>query len=176
MNTKTPKCNFYRQELYNSTMQNEAIWYFSAKVSSLKISEKLQFANSVSAAYNQAVMRDKHGKVNGQLPVQIIDFIFNIQPKSPYSLNSKLNLWLFCPILTCGFIICATVGITGVEVRTDPQWASACLREVQHGRTSVIFLLHITVRTAQALLLNSSLGTYLEPHSSTGVHFTRDFS
>jgi len=73
-------------------MQNEATWYFSAKVSSLKISEKLRFANSMSAAYNQAVMRDKHGKVNGQLPVQILDFILNSPPKSPYSLNSKLIL------------------------------------------------------------------------------------
>lgn len=80
-------------------MQNEAIWYFSAKVSSLEISEEPQFANSMSAAYNQAVMRDKHGKVNGQLPVQILDFILNIQPKSPYSLNSKLNLLLFRPYL-----------------------------------------------------------------------------
>lgn len=103
-------------------MQNEAIWYFSAKVSSLKNSEKLRFANSMSAAYNQAVMRDKHGKVNGQLPVQILDFILNIQLKSPYSLNSKLNLLLFCPMLTRGISICAAVGITeGVKVRTDPQ-------------------------------------------------------
>lgn len=52
MNAKTPKWNFYRQELNNSSMQNEAIWYFSAKVSPLKISEKVQFANSTSAAYN----------------------------------------------------------------------------------------------------------------------------
>lgn len=49
---KPQKCNFYRQELYSSSMQNEAIWYFSAKVSPLKISQKLQFANSTSAEYN----------------------------------------------------------------------------------------------------------------------------
>lgn len=52
MNAKTPKCNLYRQELNNSSMQNEAIWYFSAKVILLKISEKLQFANSMSAEYS----------------------------------------------------------------------------------------------------------------------------
>lgn len=69
-------------------MQNEAIWYFSVKVSLLKNFEKLQFANLMSAAYNPAVTRDKHGKLNGQLPVQIFDFILNIKLKSPYSLNS----------------------------------------------------------------------------------------
>lgn len=75
----------------------------------------------MSAAYNQAVMRDKHRKVNGQLPVQILDFILNIKLKSPYSLNSKLNLSLLCPMLTGDFSICAAVGITkGAEVRTDP--------------------------------------------------------
>lgn len=79
MNAKTPKCNFYPQELYNSSMQNKAIQYFSAKVSSLRISEKLQFANSMSAAYNRAVLRDKHGKVNGQLPVQILHLKYSAE-------------------------------------------------------------------------------------------------
>lgn len=116
MNAKTPKCNLYRQELNNSSMQNEAIWYFSAKVILLKISEKLQFANSMSAEYSQAVMRDKHRKVNGQLPVQILDFILNIQTKSPYTPNSKLQPLFFCSILTWGFSIRATVGITEVAI------------------------------------------------------------
>lgn len=75
----------------------------------------------MSAAHNQAVTRDKHRKVSGQLPVQILDFILNIELKSTPSLNSKLNLSLLCPMLTRGFSIYATVGITkGAEVRTDP--------------------------------------------------------
>lgn len=115
----------------------------------------------MSAAHNQAALRDKHGKVNGQLPVQIRDFIFNIQLKSPYSLNSKPNL--FCPILTRSFSICATVGIIeGAEVRTDPQQA-LCLSQARNGRTYVLFLLHTNAKTAQALQLNLGLGTSLEP-------------
>lgn len=145
-------------------MKNEAIWYFSAKVSSLKISEKLRFASSTSAAHKQAALRDERGKVNGQLPVQIRDFSFNIQLKSPSSLDSKLNLLPFCPILTWGFSICATAGIIeGAEVRTDPQRAPTCLGEAQNGRTYVLFLLQANARTAQALQLNLGLGACLEP-------------
>lgn len=154
-------------------MQNEAIWYFSAKVSLLKNFEKLQFANLMSAVYNPAVTRDKHGKVNGQLPVQIFDFILNIKLKSPYSLNSNLNLSLLCPILTWGFSICATAGITkGAEVRTDPQWISTCLGQVQSGGTYRFSLLHTAVRIAQILLPSLGLGTYLESHTSASANFT----
>lgn len=66
-------------------------------MSSLKIYD-LQFANPMSAAHKQAATRDKHGKVNGQLPVQILGFSLNVQLQSPSSLNSKSNLILLPPI------------------------------------------------------------------------------